>query len=86
MCHLEAGGIIANNMARPTKEPAQRRSTHLRVPVTEAERAIIMEAIANEPDGFAAWARSLMLQAAREKVKGTPSKRQRKADAESNME
>lgn len=44
--------------------------THLRVPVTADQKQIIMDAIADEPDGFAAWARAVLLEAARKKSEG----------------
>lgn len=46
-------------------------STHLRVPVTDEQKKIIMDAIADEPNGFAAWAREVLLQAARGRLAGS---------------
>ena len=48
----------------------------LRVPVTEDQKRVIMEALADDPSGFAAWARQILLQAAKDRT-GTPAKRQR---------
>jgi hypothetical protein len=42
--------------------------TDLRVPVTAEQKAVIMEAVADEPEGFAQWARELLLAAARRKL------------------
>lgn len=55
-------------MARPLKEPRHRMSTHLRIPVTDEQKQIIMDAIADEPTGFAAWAREVLLQAAEKRL------------------
>ncbi len=40
----------------------------LRIPVTDDQKALIDRATADEPDGMAAWARSLLLGAARRKL------------------
>jgi hypothetical protein len=40
----------------------------LRIPVTSEQRALIAEATADEPEGMAAWARKLLLQAAHRKL------------------
>jgi hypothetical protein len=43
-------------------------SIDLRIPVTAEQKRRIMEAIADEPAGFAAWARQVLLQAAQERI------------------
>jgi len=40
--------------------------TDLRIPVTTEQKRAIMEAVADEPAGFAAWARDVLLRAANE--------------------
>jgi hypothetical protein len=55
-------------MARPPKEPRLRMTTDLRIPVTAEQKAIISDAIADEPDGFAAWARRILLAAAQDRL------------------
>ena len=55
-------------MARPQKDPRHRMSTHLRIPVTEDQKQTIMDAIADESSGFAAWAREVLLDAAKRKL------------------
>lgn len=55
-------------MARPPKEPHLRMSIDLRIPVTAEQKRAIMAATADEPDGFAAWARQVLLLAAAEKA------------------
>jgi hypothetical protein len=39
-------------------------SIDLRIPVTAGQKAKIMAAVADEPAGFAAWARGVLLRAA----------------------
>lgn len=56
-------------MARPAKEPHLRMDIDLRVPVTAEQKQRIMDAIADEPEGFAAWARAVLLRAADQRVK-----------------
>ena len=51
---------------------------HLRIPVTDEQKALIDEVTADEPDGMAAWARALLLGAARRKqAKRKSAKRDR---------
>jgi hypothetical protein len=42
-------------------------SIDLRIPVTADQKKRIMDAIADEPNGFAAWARAVLLRAAAER-------------------
>jgi len=42
--------------------------THLRIPVTDEQKELIDEAIADEPEGMAAWARAILLEAAKRKI------------------
>ena len=49
-------------------------STHLRIPVTDEQKRTIMAASTEEPAGFAAWARAILLRAAREKGGGRKRK------------
>jgi hypothetical protein len=55
-------------MGRPQKDPKLRMSIDLRIPVTAEQKRRIMEAIADEPAGFAAWARQVLLQAAQKRM------------------
>jgi hypothetical protein len=52
---------------RPRKYGEQRMTIHLRIPVTDEQKALIDEVTADEPEGMAAWARTLLLGAARRK-------------------
>jgi len=51
-------------MPRPPKDPASRKTVHLRVPVTPTQKQAIDEALAVDGREFAGWARELLLQAA----------------------
>jgi hypothetical protein len=55
-------------MARPRKYGDARMDIHLRIPVTDEQKAMIDQATADEPEGMAAWARALLLGAARRKL------------------
>jgi hypothetical protein len=43
-------------------------NTDLRIPLTAEQKSLLDEATADEPEGKAAWARTLLLGAARRKV------------------
>jgi hypothetical protein len=58
-------------MARPRKYGDLRMDTDLRIPLTSEQKAIITEAAAGEPEGMAAWARALLLGAAKRKLAKT---------------
>lgn len=49
--------------------------TDLRIPLTSEQKTLIDEATADEPEGKAAWARALILAAARRKVAKTQKNR-----------
>lgn len=55
-------------MGRPPKDPNLRMDTDLRIPVTTEQKDQIMQAIADEPAGLAAWARAVLLQAAQDRI------------------
>ena len=42
--------------------------TDLRIPLTSGQKTLIDEATADEPEGKAAWARTILLAAARRKL------------------
>ena len=50
----------------------------LRIPVTADQKRRIMEAVADEPGGFAAWAREVLLRAAQAKTAVAESNRENK--------
>jgi hypothetical protein len=55
-------------MARPPKKPADRKAYHLRVPLAADQRALIEEVAKLAGEDKAAWARSVLLHAARKRV------------------
>jgi hypothetical protein len=42
--------------------------TDLRIPMTSEQKALIVQATADEPEGMAAWARAILLTEARRRV------------------
>ena len=55
-------------MARPRKDGRLRMDTDMRIPLTSEQKALIDGATADEPEGKAAWARAILLEAARKKI------------------
>jgi len=62
---------------RPRKYGNARMNIHLRIPVTDEQKELIDRATADEPDGMAAWARALLLAAARRKLAKDSEKRRK---------
>ncbi len=48
--------------------------TDIRIPVTTEQKILLQEATRDEPSGMAAWARSILLSAARQQIleRGSP--------------
>ena len=42
--------------------------TDLRIPLTSEQKQLIVEAVKDEPEGMAAWARAILLDAAKRKL------------------
>jgi hypothetical protein len=55
-------------MGRPPKNEADRKDVDLRVPVTAAQKARIMEAVSLDGEDMAAWARAVLLKAAENRI------------------
>jgi hypothetical protein len=55
-------------MGRPPKKPGLRMDTDLRIPVTSEQKQLIGEALVDEPNGLAAWARGVLLKAAEDRI------------------
>ena len=55
-------------MPRPRKDGRLRMDTSLRIPVTSEQKQVIADATRDEPEGMAAWARAVLLRAAREQL------------------
>jgi hypothetical protein len=66
-------------MPRPRKDKSELKDVDLRIPVTAEQKALIGEAVRLEGTDMAAWARPILLEAARERVEraGTAKKRQK---------
>ena len=64
-------------MARPPKEPDQRKNVDLRIPVTVVQKQLVTDAMAVDEREFASWARDLLLGAAQAILdrKAAPRKR-----------
>ncbi len=55
-------------MARPRKHGELSLDHDLRIPVTVEQKEVIRQAVADEPEGMAAWARAVLLRAARSRL------------------
>jgi hypothetical protein len=55
-------------MAGMPKKPEDRKSYHLRVPLTPGQRALIEEAVKVDDDDKAGWARAVLLSAAKRTI------------------
>ena len=42
--------------------------TDVRIPMTADQKQLLLDAVADEPAGFAAWAREILLKAAQKKL------------------
>jgi uncharacterized protein (DUF1778 family) len=64
-------------MARPEKDPADRKDADLRIPVTTAQKAIVKQAAALAGSDMATWARALLIEGAEKVVaeKGRPTRK-----------
>jgi hypothetical protein len=65
-------------MPRPPKDGRLRMDTDLRIPVTSEQKVMILEAISDLPEGMAAWARSVLLEAARKRLAAREAAGQRR--------
>ena len=55
-------------MGRPRKDGRLKMDTDLRIPLTSEQKQLIDEATRDEPEGKAAWARAILLAAARDRL------------------
>ena len=60
--------VYNTGMARPPKNGLMRMDRDIRIPVTSEQKALIVQATGDEPEGMAAWARAVLVQAARKKI------------------
>jgi uncharacterized protein (DUF1778 family) len=70
MSVVACGGSVVKmtKMARQRKNPEDRKDYHLRVPLARGQRALIEEAAKLEGTDKAAWARVLLLTAAKRSI------------------
>lgn len=65
-------------MGRPRKYGELPVDSILKIPVTSEQRALIQQATAGESGGMAAWARAILVAAARRKVaRGKPEEKKK---------
>jgi hypothetical protein len=55
-------------MGRPPKNPEDRKTYQLHIPLTDAQHAIIKQAVELDSDDKAEWARTVLLDAAKRKI------------------
>jgi len=55
-------------MGRPRKKPGDRKDYHLRVPLTDTQRELVEEAAKLSDQDMAAWARLILLEAAKRRI------------------
>lgn len=60
---------MKKSRGRPTKPKSQRKDVDLRIPVTPAQKARVMEAALMAGGDMASWARPILLQAAEDQLK-----------------
>jgi uncharacterized protein (DUF1778 family) len=61
-------------MARPPKDPSDRKSVDLRIPLTEEQKKLIADAASADEADVAAWVRPIVLRAAERRL-GKPKKK-----------
>jgi hypothetical protein len=66
-----------NGMARPRKNPSQRKDVDVRIPMTEDQKRLVAKAAEESDMDLAAWARPILLRAA-QKYHAAPSTTERK--------
>jgi hypothetical protein len=76
LIHIVKGNFIDNmdyygyifGMARPPKDPADRKSMDVRIPMTEEQKRLVLAAAANADADVATWARPILLAAAQQRT------------------
>jgi len=61
-------------MARPPKDPSDRKTVDVRVPMTEDQKKLVAEAAAADQADVAAWARPILLNAAKARTAKRPKR------------
>lgn len=55
-------------MGRPPKNKADVKNVDLRIPVTPAQKAVVMEAVKLDQEEMATWARGILMKAAEQRI------------------
>ncbi|MGD0389279.1 MAG: hypothetical protein ABSC42_10020 [Tepidisphaeraceae bacterium] len=55
-------------MARPPKDPSERKNVDLRIPLTEDQKKLVSEAASADDADVAAWVRPIVLRAASKRL------------------
>jgi hypothetical protein len=61
-------------MARPRKDPSERKDVDLRIPMTEEQKRIVSEAASADQADVAAWVRPIVLRAAENRLARRPKR------------
>ena len=64
-------------MARPPKDPADKKSVDVRIPMTEEQKRIVLEAAAVDDIDVATWLRPIILSAAQDRISQNSRKKMR---------
>jgi uncharacterized protein (DUF1778 family) len=64
-------------MARPKKNPENKKSVDVRIPMTEEQKQLVADAAAADQADVAAWARPILLRAAQDHTKKRPNRASR---------
>jgi hypothetical protein len=55
-------------MARPPKDPSERKTVDVRIPLTEEQKKLVTDAASEDQADVAAWARPIILRAAEKRL------------------
>jgi hypothetical protein len=61
-------------MARPQKDPSERKTADIRIPLTEEQKQRVLDAAATGEQDVATWLRPIVLMAADERLKSKRKK------------
>lgn len=63
-------------MARPPKDPSERKSVDLRIPLTQDQKELVAKAAKADQADVAAWVRPIVLRAAEKRLEKHPKKKE----------
>jgi uncharacterized protein (DUF1778 family) len=55
-------------MARPPKDPSERKTVDVRIPLTEEQKELVSEAASSDGSDVATWLRPIVLSAAEDRI------------------